>query len=198
MFVPAPVSNGESQLGISIFERSNRTRKRDALASVETTMAIWDRFSDADVTLGVSARNKRSRLEMMAAKAAVRLGRPEEEILNVLEAREELGSTVVAEGVAIPHAQLPDAASPLVLFARTERPIDFDAGDAEPVDLVFVVLWPAEDAKGLLDAMSEICRALRDERMLRQLRLTETPEDVIRVLQAVPGPEQSGAAVARG
>jgi len=161
-------------------------------------MAIWDRFSDADVTLGASVRNKRNLLETLAAKAAERLGRPAEEILHVLEAREELGSTVVAEGVAIPHAQLPGAASPLVLFARTERPIDFDAGDAEPIDLVFVVLWPAEDAKGLLDAMSEICRPLRDDRLLRQLRSAETPEDAIGILRGIPGPEQDDAALARG
>lgn len=156
-------------------------------------MGISDHFSEADVTLGVSARNKRNLLDMMATVAAGRLGRPEQEILQVLEAREELGSTALGRGVALPHAQLPGAAAPLVLFAQLDHPIDFDAKDAEPVDLVFLVLWPAEDAKGLLNAMSEVCRALRDPDFLRQLRLARAPHDVVQLLhdQVALGPGQS-------
>ena len=72
---------------------------------------------------------------------------------------------------------------PVVLFARLRRPIDFDARDDEPVDLVFLVLWPAAAGKGLLPAMSEICRALREPQSLRRLRLAETPEEVVQLVR---------------
>src|SRR5690606_38453672 len=126
-------------------------------------------------------------LETLAAAAAERLKRPEQEVLDALQSREALGSTALGKGVALPHAELPGSAPPIMLFLRLGQPIDFDARDGEPVDLVFLVLWPAAETKGLLEAMSEICRALRDEQMLRRLRLAETAEDVIRLLRDDPG-----------
>ena len=84
---------------------------------------------------------------------------------------------------------------PIVLFTRLRRPIDFDARDDEPVDLVFLVLWPAAAGKGLLPAMSEICRALREPQSLRRLRLAETPEEVVQLVRqlTVPSPGQDAA-----
>jgi len=145
-------------------------------------MGISEHFSVTDVTLDVNARSKRNLFEVMAAEAGGRLGRSRQEILDALEAREELGPTALGKGVALPHAQLQGLAAPLVLFARLDRPIDYDARDAEPVDLVFLVLWPADDTKRLLSATSEICRVLRDPSLLRALRIAETRHDVVQLL----------------
>jgi nitrogen PTS system EIIA component len=146
-------------------------------------MSISDHFSAADVILDSSVRNKRDLLEIMAAAAAGRVGRPEQEILDALQSREDLGSTALGKGVALPHAQLTGDVSPIALLARLSHPIDFDAQDAEPVDLVFMVLWPAGATKGLLDAIAEICRALRDASLLRRLRLAGTAEDIAQLLR---------------
>lgn len=146
-------------------------------------MRLLDHFSEADVTLGVAARNKEKLLGMMAGEASARLGLPAEEIVGALEAREALGSTALGEGVALPHAKLASAAAPLVLFARLETPIEFDARDGDPVDLVFLVLWPMEDGKGLLDTMASTCRALRDSALIRRLRRAASPEDVVRLVR---------------
>jgi PTS system nitrogen regulatory IIA component len=158
-------------------------------------MGISDLFSTADVILDVSASNKRSLLEIMATEAANRLGRSRQEILESLQAREQIGSTALGKGVALPHAELRGTDHPVVLFTRLRRPIDFDARDDEPVDLVFLVLWPAAAGKGLLPAMSEICRAVRDPQSLRRLRLAQTPEDVVQLVhqQATSGKDQSPA-----
>jgi PTS system nitrogen regulatory IIA component len=145
-------------------------------------MGISDRISAADVMLDLSVRNKRDLLELMARKAAIPLGRSEAEILDALSAREELGSTALGKGVAVPHAQIPGDVPGLMLLARLRRPIEFDAPDAEPVDLVFLVLWSADDPKGLLAAVGEICRRLRDPEVLRRLRLATRPQDVSAVL----------------
>ena len=154
-------------------------------------MAISDLLSVADVILDVSAGNKRSLLEVLSDEAASRLGRSSQEILEALRDREQIGSTALGRGVALPHAELSGTHPPIVLFTRLQRPIDFDARDDEPVDLVFLVLWPAGGGKGILPTISEICRALREPQSLRRLRLAKTPEEVVELVRqlTVPGPD---------
>jgi PTS system nitrogen regulatory IIA component len=158
---------------------------------MEKRMAISDLLSVADVILGVSASNKRSLFEVLSDEAASRLGRSSQEILEALRDREQIGSTALGRGVALPHAELSGTHPPIVLFTRLQRPIDFDARDDEPVDLVFLVLWPAGGGKGILPTISEICRALREPQSLRRLRLAETPEEVVQLMRqlTVPGPD---------
>jgi PTS system nitrogen regulatory IIA component len=139
-----------------------------------------------EAMFGVVAKNKKSLLELLAEQAAPHVGRPKEEILAALEAREKLGSTALGRGVALPHAQLRGGIAPFILFARLEHPVDFEARDEEPVDLVFLILWPAEDAKGHIKAISEICRPLRDAEHLRQLRVATTREGVVDALRSEP------------
>lgn len=142
-------------------------------------MGITDLFSSSNVLLDVSANTKQALLEFMSTEAASRLGRPDQEILDALLAREQIGSTALGKGVALPHAELDGDGLPIVLLARLGRGIDFDSRDDEPVDIVFLVLWPSSGGKGLLTAMSEICRTLRDPQSLRRIRSAETPEAVI-------------------
>ena len=146
-------------------------------------MGFLDLLSAADVILDVSPANKGSLLELLATEAVKRIGRSSEDVLDALKAREKIGSTALGKGIALPHAEIQDAPSPVVLFARLTRPIGFDAGDDQPVDLVFLVLWPAVNRKGLLAVMSEICRVLREPQSLRRLRSAPTPEDVIQTLR---------------
>jgi PTS system nitrogen regulatory IIA component len=158
---------------------------------MEKRMAISDLLSVADVILDVSAGNKRSLLEVLSDEAASRLGRSSQEILEALRDREQIGSTALGRGVALPHAELSGTHPPIVLFTRLQRPIEFDARDDEPVDLVFLVLWPAGGGKGILPTISEICRALREPQSLRRLRLAKTPEEVVELVRqlTVPGPD---------
>ncbi|AWK88632.1 PTS sugar transporter subunit IIA [Azospirillum thermophilum] len=161
-------------------------------------MSIAELLSAPNVILDAEPTNKAALLDFLAAEAGQRLGLPKPEVLGALEAREKLGSTALGRGVALPHAEIRDAQAPLLLFARLRRAVNFEARDEEPVDLVFLVLWPAAARKGLLPAMSDICRALREPQTLRWLRAAETPEDVVRlVLQAVP-PEAARDEAPRG
>lgn len=156
-------------------------------------MAITELFSATDVILDAAPGSKAALLDQLAAEAAGRSGRPAPEILDALQAREKIGSTALGRGVALPHTELADLTAPVVLFARLQRAVDFDARDDEPVDLVFLALWPASNRKGLLAAMAEICGALRDPQSLRRLRGAKTPEDAARiVLQAVAQDEEDG------
>ncbi len=152
-------------------------------------------FLSADgVILDLTARNKRGVLQSLSAEAASRLGRPEEEILEALQAREQLGSTALGRGVALPHARLQGNDPPLMLFARLHRPIDYEARDEEPVDLVILVLWPEASPEGFLPTLAETCRALREPQVLRRLRTSDSPDEVVALLRpAGSAPAGAGA-----
>lgn len=161
-------------------------------------MAISALFSADDVILNLDTRKKRELFKILAAEAASRSSLTEEEVLEALSAREKIGSTALGKGVGLPHAELSAATAPLILFARLEKAIDFDAQDDEPVDLVFVVLWPESANKELLPTMSTLCRVLREPRTLRRLRQAETADRIVEIVheesQPAPGssePEES-------
>jgi PTS system nitrogen regulatory IIA component len=145
-------------------------------------MRITDLLSAEDVLLDLKAGNKRSLLQTLAAQGASRLGRTEPEVRAALQAREQLGSTALGRGVALPHARLDGDSPPALLFARLRRPIDFEARDDEPVDLVFTLLWPEASPEGFLPALAELCRAFRNPQTLRRLRQVEDPEAVVALL----------------
>ncbi len=86
-------------------------------------------------------------------------------VLEHLQEREQLGSTGFGRGVAIPHARFPDLKRPLVALAKLARPVDFDAADGMPVDLVFGLLSPDNSGVTHLHALAAISRLVRDERM---------------------------------
>lgn len=150
-------------------------------------MRITDHLSAADVILDLGATTRAAVLQRLAAEAAARLGRTDAEVLDALQARESLGSTALGRGVALPHARLGGDLRPVALFARLRRPVEFDARDEEPVDLVILVIWPDASPEGFLPMLSETCRALREPQTLRRLRAATEPEEV-RALLAPAAP----------
>jgi PTS system nitrogen regulatory IIA component len=122
------------------------------------------------ILASLKVSNKKQALQELAAKAATLTGRPEREIFDVLLQREKLGSTALGAGIAIPHGKLPQLDKIYGLFARLDRPIDFEALDGQPVDLVFVLLAPEAAGADHLKALSRIARLLRDQQLANQLR----------------------------
>ena len=133
-------------------------------------MKISDLLSQADVMFDVRATNKRLLLQELAAKAAASLGLNLEQIAPYLLKREDLGSTGIGRGVAIPHARLPDLPRPFGIFAKLKQPIDFDAIDGQPVDIVFALLLPAAADSGQLGPLALVARTLRPPENLVRLR----------------------------
>jgi nitrogen PTS system EIIA component len=133
-------------------------------------MKISDLLSQADVMFDVRATNKRLLLQELAARAAASLGLNVEQIAPYLLKREDLGSTGIGRGVAIPHARLPDLPRSFGIFAKLKQPIDFDAIDGQPVDIVFALLLPAAAETEALGALALVARALRSPENLVRLR----------------------------
>ena len=106
--------------------------------------------------------SKKQAIQELAARAAELTEQSEKEILEILLQREKLGSTGVGSGVAIPHGKLPKLGRLFGLFARLQRPIDFEALDSQPVDLIFLLLAPEAAGADHLKALARVARQLRE------------------------------------
>ncbi|MEO0851370.1 MAG: PTS sugar transporter subunit IIA, partial [Pseudomonadota bacterium] len=96
-------------------------------------------------------------------------------ILDALVDRENLGATGVGNGVALPHARLAGVEGVTGVFVRLERPIDFEAVDRQPVDLIFALLAPEDAGVEHLKALALVSRTLRDESLCAKLRANSNP-----------------------
>src|SRR5262249_38757764 len=101
--------------------------------SPERSMLLTDLVAPNAIIPALKVNNKKQILEVLAAKAAELCGQTERTILETLQQREKLGSTGVGNGIAIPHGKLPKLNKLFGLFARLERPVDFEALDSQPV-----------------------------------------------------------------
>jgi len=127
-------------------------------------------LSPSDVTIGVEARDKSTLLKNLSSRAAGTLGLAADTVTTQIERRDELGSTGIGGGVSIPHARLREVRKPFGVLARLKEPIDFEAIDGQPVDIVFLLLLPAASQLEQLKALAAVARKLRDPEVLRKLR----------------------------
>ncbi|GIL39997.1 PTS IIA-like nitrogen regulatory protein PtsN [Roseiterribacter gracilis] len=118
----------------------------------------------------LKAGSKKQVLQELARKAADLTGQDESVIFDVLLERERLGTTGIGHGIAIPHGKIPALDRVYGVFARLERPIDFDSIDEQPVDLVFLLLAPSDCGADHLKALAKVSRLLRDRMLCEKMR----------------------------
>jgi nitrogen PTS system EIIA component len=137
-------------------------------------MALADLLQQDAIIPALKANSKKQLLQELAVKASKLTGLSEREIFDVILQRERLGSTGVGNGIAIPHGKLNSVKSIIGIFARLESPVDFEALDDQPVDLVFLLLAPEGAGADHLKALSRIARVLRDQDLVAKLRATNS------------------------
>jgi nitrogen PTS system EIIA component len=145
-------------------------------------MPLSDLVAPQAVIPGLKVNSKKQVLQELAARAAELTGRAERDILDILQQREKLGSTGVGNGIAIPHGKLSKLDRLFGLFARLDRPIDFESLDGQPVDLVFLLLAPEAAGADHLKALARIARLLRDPDTAKKLRQSRDAEAIYAVL----------------
>jgi PTS system nitrogen regulatory IIA component len=145
-------------------------------------MDITDLLSADSVVSHLKASGKKQALQELAVIAARTVGREDREIFDILLERERLGTTGVGHGIAIPHGKLKELDRLHGVFARLERPIDFDAIDDEPVDLVFVLLAPETAGADHLKALARVSRLLRDTSVCEKIRGCDSRDAIYAVL----------------
>ena len=133
-------------------------------------MNIKEFLSPNDTLVDVRASDKTRLLQELGRRAAATLNLAAERISAEILKREELGSTGTGGGVAIPHARIQGLNRSFGILARLNKPIDFEAIDGRPVDLLFLLLLPANPAGEELTALASVARKLREPDCLRRLR----------------------------
>jgi PTS system nitrogen regulatory IIA component len=133
-------------------------------------MKISDFLAPSNVQIDVRASDKTQLIRELAQRAAGSAGLAADAIIAALAQREALGSTGLGGGVAIPHARFTELKQPFGMLARLRRGIAFDAIDGQPVNIVFLLLLPAEKTGEQLNALATVARKLRDRSELELLQ----------------------------
>jgi len=157
-------------------------------------MNLDDLVDAQSVLANVRAPNKKQLLQDLSQGLAKRVAIDHRIIFETLLQREKLGSTGIGQGIAIPHGKLATLGRVYGLFAKLAQPIDFDAVDGQPVDLVFVLLAPDHAGADHLKALARISRLLRDPEVVAKLRGTETAEGLYAILTEPSGSTSASAA----
>ncbi len=113
------------------------------------------------VICDLKVSSKKQLMQELASLAAERSEIDQDTVYSALLERERLGATSVGDGVAIPHARLPNLESVSGVFVRLSQPIDYDAADEQPVDLIFLLLAPEAANAEHLRALAKISRLFR-------------------------------------
>jgi PTS system nitrogen regulatory IIA component len=133
-------------------------------------ITLRDFLSPAHVVSGLRPGSKLAVIRELSRRAGEALHIPADVISAALLKREQLGSTGMGNGFAIPHASISGVTAPFGLLARLAEPIDFDAVDGGTVDLVFLLLLPEPSQGQQLNALACVARRLRDPNVLGALR----------------------------
>ena len=144
-------------------------------------MRLTDIITPSTVAVHVHLDDKAHALRFAAASLGARSGLDPERIREALAAREALGSTGIGRGIAVPHVCLTDLDQAYALFCTLAQPIDFDAIDGKPVDLIFTIVTPPGAGAGSGQALSylaAVSRMLRHEDAASALRNADNPWSV--------------------
>lgn len=157
-------------------------------------MQIGDLLDRSAIALRVSAANKRQALAVVAEIAARNLKLDAGEILDALTEREQAGSTGVGHGVAAPHARVEGLSRMRGVFVRLDQPVEFDAVDDQPVDLIFALFAPKAAGAEHLRALARVSRLLRQSELRQQLRQARTADAIHALLVQDTGPSARSSA----
>src|SRR6478752_2967095 len=133
-------------------------------------MDLCDLLAQDGIIASLQATSKKHALQELSGIAAERTGLDAREVFNTLLQRERLGSTGLGRGIAVPHVKLAGLRNIVCLFARLEKPIDYESHDGEPVDLVFLLLAPDHAGADHLKALASISRVVRELSVIDALR----------------------------
>ena len=149
-------------------------------------MNLAEIISPRGVIANLRVSSKKQALQELAKRAAEITGEPERAVFEVLLERERLGTTGVGNGIAIPHGKLASLPRLYALFAKLEHPIDFDAIDEQPVDLICLLLAPQTAGADHLKALAQVSRLLRDRQVCEKLRGANSGEAIYALLTEAP------------
>ncbi len=145
-------------------------------------MQISDILSPESVVSNLKVTSKKQALQELSKRISEVAELEDRDVLEILLDREKLGTTGVGNGIAIPHGKMESLEKLHGLFARLERPVEFESIDERPVDLIFLLLAPETAGADHLKALAQVSRLLRDKSMCEKLRGSDSSEALYALL----------------
>ncbi len=146
-------------------------------------MKLSDILDVNNIIIALKARNKNTAIEELAGAIVESCpSLKKDELIKILLERERLGSTGIGDGVAIPHGKVPGIRDPVISFGRSEKGLDFDSIDGQPVHLFFLLVAPEDSANIHLKALAKIAKILRNNSFRKQLLEATTREEIYKII----------------
>lgn len=142
-------------------------------------------LAESRVCCGASITSKKKSLQQIAALLESGIGMNADEtevdmdVMDALAAREKLGCTGMGYGIAIPHGRVPFVDEPIAALITLDRPVDFDAADDIPVDIVFGLLMPEDKTQEHLAILAKLAKFFNDQQNRKAVRETTNIKDLL-------------------
>jgi len=150
--------------------------------SFGSQMHLRDFLLPRHVLTDLRATDKVGLLQELSRRAGAALNIPSETVSAALLKREQLGSTGMGNGIAIPHACVAEVKEPFGMMARLKEPVDFEAVDEQPVDLIFLLLVPEPSQSRQINVLASVARKLRDPKVRQELRTAKDARAIYRLM----------------
>ena len=144
-------------------------------------------LSDEDIVVGLDVAERKRALEEIALLAGRRCRISRAAIFRALWRREQIGSTALGYGIAIPHARIAGISEPIVLVVRTRFPIKFGAPDHQPVSILFVILVPEDANEEHLQILGTVSEMFSDKAFRDRLGAATEPSGIRRLFSERTG-----------
>lgn len=153
------------------------TRARLVATTIASRNAIAAILNPSDVLLDLDVPTKKRALEDISRFVGARHGLVDEDVYASLVEREEIGSTALGQGFAIPHARVPGLSRPVAAFVRMKLAIPFDAPDGKPASDMLVILVPQHATEAHLLLLAQAAEMFCDPSFRERLRTSvDAPE----------------------
>jgi len=147
-------------------------------------MTISELLSPKSIFIDIEITSKKKLLELIASVVADRTHLSEAAVYSSLLSRERLGSTGLGSGFAVPHARLEHLENALACFFRLKEPVNFEAPDGQPVDLVFTIVIPEAATDEHLLILSALARLFSNEEVCDAIRKADSREEIANIIEA--------------
>ncbi|RMF18025.1 MAG: PTS IIA-like nitrogen-regulatory protein PtsN [Gammaproteobacteria bacterium] len=156
----------------------------------DQSLTIESILSPALTRCGMAGSSKKKALEDLAEMVATNFPSLDKSTLfNNLVCRERLGSTGIGHGVAIPHCRLENCDQVIGALVTLDTPVDYDAIDQQPVDILFALIVPQEATGEHLDLLSQLARRFNSPTFREAIRRADSDEALLRTALESPAPE---------
>lgn len=142
-------------------------------------MNMADLISKDSILVNVKSKSKKNVLETISDNLANGNSGQKDTIFDKLYEREKLGTTAFGQGIAIPHARIPQIESPKILFMKLSEGIDFDAIDKKKVDLIFSLIVPDTKDDFHLEILSKVAALVDNKIFIQRIRDLSDKKEIL-------------------